>query len=133
MVHGGGERQSCKRPLSCSPLRPSVSGRSVGPRGVRGGGLSSGVGNAMVASLLPNVVARVSTIPMEHVGPVQCGWRWVQRNSMPISIRGKGSWHTLEIASEFTAHVSTDSLSIPLSPDSCLCKCCYSDCRCTVG
>ena len=37
MVHGGGE-VSCKHPLSCSPLRPSVSGRSVGPSGVRGGG-----------------------------------------------------------------------------------------------
>ena len=28
MVHGGGG-VSCKHPLSCSPLRPSVSGRSV--------------------------------------------------------------------------------------------------------
>ena len=134
MVHGGGggKRQSCKRPLSCSPLHPSVSGRSVGPSGVRGRGSSSGVGNG---GQPPSKRRRKS----EHHSHGACGpcAVWVALGSEQqyahLHKRERVMAHPGDRASEFTAHVSTNSLSIPLSPDSCLCKCCYSDCRRATG
>ena len=133
MVHGGGggKRQSCKRPLSCSPLRP-VSGRSVGPNGVRGGGSSSGVGNG---GQPPSKRGRKTEYHSHRAcGPCAV---WVALGSEEQYAhhhkRDRSMLHPGDRASEFTAHVSTDSLSIPLSPDSCLCKCCYSDCRRATG
>ena len=133
MVHGGGggKRQSSKRPLSCSPLRP-VSGRSVGPRGVRAGKLSSGVGNG---GQPPSKRGRKSEYHShEACGPCAV---WVALGSEEQYAhhhkRDRSMLHPGDRASEFTARVSTDSLSIPLSPDSCLCKCCYTDCKRATG